>query len=216
MLMLIGMIGCVLGIVLSYIFKNEAITALGYNMDDSTAYTVSMAKDEAVEYNLLTQEKLLGVQVRLTNFNKEISEGRIHYEVTSREDGHTLGSSFIPTHFVDGNYIFMPFEGFETCIGSLKLTLWCEDIEGKNYPGVYVNKQKIPDTNTSVNGKMQEGNLLIIYNTPIYNKPLLWDFTMMLFIFFTIFVMVDKGRLKKYKLLNKARKREPIYESVEK
>lgn len=212
-LLFIGMIGCIGGIILSFLFQNEAITSLGYNMDESTAETILLEEGIKLEYNLSFNEKLLGVQVKMTNHGKETTSGTIHYEVTSLDDGHILGSATVSAAgFEDKSYVFMPFAGFEECIGDLKLTIWIEGVTDGNYPSFYVNTQEIPDVNTVVNGEVQEGNLLIIYNTPIYNKPLLFDFTMLFAILFSVFALVNKEQISNYSILRKMRKREVVHE----
>lgn len=213
MLLFVGMIGCMGGIILSFLFQNEAIATLGYNMDESTADTILLEEETKLEYNLSFNEKLLGVQVKMTNHGKETTSGTIHYEVTSLEDGHVLGSASVSAAgFEDKSYVFLPFAGFEKCIGNLKLTIWIEGVTDGNYPSFYVNTQEIPDVNTVVNGEVQKGNLLIIYNTPIYNKPLLFDFTMLFAILFSVFVLVKKEQITNNSIIRKIRKREAVHE----
>lgn len=191
-LLLISMLICVLGIIVSFLFKNEYITTWGYNTDSTHAQEYSFIEGGTIEYQFSSEKKMLGVQIKFTTYEKKFTSGTLHYELLSQEDGRTLGSSTLPIASIGhGQSLHLSFSGFPETTGNLLLRMWCDGSENGDYPGVYANTQEIPDVVTVVNGEKLDGNLIIDYNYPAYNRPLLWYFLLAFFFLGTVFVMTE-------------------------
>ncbi|MBU9724566.1 hypothetical protein [Diplocloster modestus] len=194
-LLLLGILLSVLGIIASYLFPNEYMATQGYNTKAEQLVQNPLAEGTVMEYKFQVDERLLGVQVKYTTYDKKLTSGVIHYEVLSQTDGHSLGSSAMAApNIAEGQDVLMPFTGFETCSGPLILRIWCDGVTDGNYPGIYTNPQIIPDVSTSINGQVLQGNMIMTYCYPAYNKPLLWYFVLFLFVLLTLFAVTDKGQ----------------------
>ena len=189
-----------IGIIGSYVFPNEVFDSSDINIEENADFTIPMTQGSVIEYNCNTGTRpMAGIQVFISKEGAEFSDGKIYYEVYSKDGSIHYGTGEqLLKDIEDGQFVYLPFKGMKECIGDINIKFYFKGSE-TIAPALIANQDSIKMVSTFANGTLIKGNIKASYIYVNETHPLVFDLKIMLAIFVTVFFTLESKKKQKAK-----------------
>lgn len=190
----------ILGLILNYAFPNEVLSTQAVNMKTGDDRYLALPQGTVVTYSYHTQYPMRGIQIGIHKGEQTFSQGMVIYKVFRTDTKEIVANGVIAlAALTDTQYVYMPFEDKEKCVGDLTLELSYDGGDQGVAPSIIANSTLTKDTATAVNGQTYQGSLKTSYIYSYDRYPLKLDFKYMVLVFAAVFLTLEpRKRVEKY------------------
>ncbi|MBQ8527161.1 MAG: hypothetical protein IJ429_01690 [Lachnospiraceae bacterium] len=196
------------GFIGSYVFPNTVLDTFVINMseeEEDTEVLLPLSLQTPVEYEMNTKGlPMRGIQVGINKRGHALTKTNLIYSVYAGDEciSHNVYGVGAGD---DLQYVYLPFENYEKCIGDVRITFLLDAAEEDPdaYPALMANHAKIEGTKTiaEIPNKTGDGEEVSLKCNYIYTHdtyPFLYDCRLLTFIFLAASMVVNyPGRRKK-------------------
>lgn len=188
----------IFGIIGSYIFPNEVFDSSDINIEENDDFKIPLTQGSIIEYHCNTGTRpMAGIQVFISKEDIEFNDGKILYEVYSKDGSIHYGTGEqLLKDIEDGQFVYLSFKGMKECIGDIYIKFYYTGSEAIA-PALIANKDKLEMVSTFVNGTLSKGNIKASYIYINETHPLVFDLKIMLAIFVTVFFTLESNKKQK-------------------
>ena len=199
---------CLAGFIGSYIFPNTVLDTFVINMaeeEDDTEVLLPLSLQTPIEYKMNTKGlPMQGIQVGINKRGHALTKTNLIYTVYAGEECISHNVYEVATGD-DLQYVYLPFENHEKCIGDVRITFVLDAAEEDPdaYPALMANHAEIEGTSTiaPVRPEGEEDTEVSLKCNYIYTHdtyPFLYDCRLLTFVFLAASMVVNyQGRKKK-------------------
>ncbi|MBE5881091.1 MAG: hypothetical protein E7289_02085 [Lachnospiraceae bacterium] len=196
------------GFIGSYIFPNTVLDTFVINMaeeEDDTEVLLPLSLQTPIEYKMNTKGlPMQGIQVGINKRGHALTKTNLIYTVYAGEECISHNVYEVATGD-DLQYVYLPFENHEKCIGDVRITFVLDAAEEDPdaYPALMANHAEIEGTSTiaPVRPEGEEDTEVSLKCNYIYTHdtyPFLYDCRLLTFVFLAASMVVNyQGRKKK-------------------
>lgn len=196
------------GFIGSYIFPNTVLDTFVINMaeeEEDTEVLLPLSLKTPITYEMNTKGLAMrGIQVGIHKRGYGLEKTNLIYAVYAGEECISHNVYEVATGD-DLQYVYLPFENYEKCIGDIRITFVLDAAEedADAYPALMANHTMVKDTRTiaPIRPKGEENTELSLKCNYIYTHdtyPFLYDCRLLTFIFLAASMAVHyPGRKKK-------------------
>jgi len=195
----LGVLICVAGLVLSYVKPKQKLETITINMSAEGETVLELAQGTVIEYICDTKGYAMsGIQVGISKYGNALAEGAMLCSVYTEDREVLLSQTLISVGELDeGQYVYIPFENYEQCIGTILVEFTYTDPSGA-VMGLMANTAELEDAVTVVNGIESKCQLKSYYVYRLDYYPLLFDLSILLFMFVGAFMLTGNKKEKIY------------------
>jgi hypothetical protein len=198
---------CLAGFIGSYIFPNRVLDTYVINMEEEegdTEVALPLSLLEPVVYEVDTGSLAMrGIQVGINKRGSDQTDTVLSYQVFIG-DTCVSKNTYAVAQGADEQYVYLPFENYEQCIGALRITFLLSQISGaeEKYPALMANHREVDGTVTTAPAVVtdlsaEEVSLKCSYIYTHETYPFLYDFRLLTFVFLAAAMTVSYSTRKK-------------------
>lgn len=180
------------GFIGSYIFPNTVLDTFVINMEeeeDDTEVLLPLSLQEPIVYELNTKGlPMRGIQVGINKRGYAQENTTLVYAVYKEEECISRNVYGVAAGD-DIQYVYLPFENYEACIGDIKITFLLETAgDAETYPALMANHAQIEHGKTTAENRPvgEEETQVALKCSHIYTHdtyPFLYDCRLLTFVF---------------------------------
>ncbi len=198
---------CLAGFIGSYIFPNTVLDTFVINMaeeEGDTEVLLPLSLQTPIEYEMNTKGlPLRGIQVGINKRGHALTRTNLIYSVYVGDEC-ICNNVYEVAAGDDLQYVYLPFENYEKCIGDIRITflLDADEEDPDAYPALMANHAQVKGTNTIAENRPEgeEDTVLSLKCNHIYTHdtyPFLYDCRLLTFIFLAASMAVNYPKRKK-------------------
>lgn len=187
----------ILGLMANYLVPDENILTKSINMAEDNDQMIPLEPATEVTYALHSDYPMRGIQVGINTQGNTFLKGNVLYTVyktgtqTQVASGSVALSSLVPDKTTNIQYVYMPFEDKNQCIGDLTVHFTYDGLDTGLAPALMANATQLDKTETRVNDVVFAGSLKSYYIYVYYRYPLQLDFKYFILLFGAAFLTVE-------------------------
>ncbi len=198
---------CLAGFIGSYVFPNTVLDTYVINMteeEEDTEVLLPLSLQIPIEYKMNTGGLAMrGIQVGIHKRGHALEKTNLIYSIYAGEEciSHNM---YEVAAGDDLQYVYLPFENYEACVGELKITFVLDAAEENPdaFPALMANHAQVKDAKTIAENRLDQSQneevalkCNYIYTHDTY--PFLYDFRLLTFIFLAASMTVMYPKRKK-------------------
>ena len=189
----LGILICVAGLVIGYVKPKQKLEAIAINMEAAEDSDITMEQGTVVEYICSTKgHPMAGIQVGVAKYGNAVADGALLCSVYDESKATLLSQTLISVGELDeGQYVYIPFENYKACSGTICVEF---SYTGTEPAGLLVNKAKLEDAKTYVNGSESEYMLKSYYIYKLDYYPLAFDLCTVLCLLAGVFFLTGSKK----------------------
>lgn len=193
---------CLAGFIGSYLFPNTVLDTYVINMEEEgedTQLELPLSLRSPIVYEMDTGGLAMrGIQVGICKRGYALTDTVLSYNVYVG-DTCVSKNSYAVADGDDLQYVYLPYENYEQCIGHLRIEFLLESAEAdpQAYPTLTANHRQVKDTVTTVPVQIEQKEPVSLKCSYIYTHktyPFLYDFRLLTFVFLAASMTVSYPR----------------------
>ena len=191
---------------ISYLVPKKVIDTYKTNIteeDGDNEYLIPLDLESTITYHMNTGSRpIMGIHIGVSKNGNVFQNETITCKVFLDQQQTPVSENvYSLNQGEDVQYVYIPFENYESCIGDISITFNFDssDQKAQSYPSILANGKEITNAYTQVNGDKIKGNIKNIYIYTHNTYPLVYDLRILVVLFAAASMALNyKGILKEH------------------